>query len=176
MPAAVLAVVAAGLPAAPAAAAPDCGQVWGSQQEEQFSPSVPRGHVAGVRSGRHACFDRLVIDVEGKTPGYFARYVPEFRKMGSGEIVPLRGGAQLQVIVTVPAYDDAGWPTYDPARTDEVVPVAGYRTLRQVAWGSSFEGYTTLGLGVRARLPYRVWILDGPGDGSRLVVDVAHRW
>lgn len=30
--------------------------------------------------------------------------------------------------------------------------------------------------GVRARLPFRVFVLDGPGSGSRLVVDVAHRW
>ena len=31
--------------------------------------------------------------------------------------------------------------------------VAGYRTFRQVAWAGSFEGQTTVGLGVRARLP-----------------------
>jgi len=29
---------------------------------------------------------------------------------------------------------------------------------------------------VRARLPFRVLTLDGPGSGSRLVVDVAHYW
>ena len=33
-----------------------------------------------------------------------------------------------------------------------------------------------LGLGVRARLPMRAFVLDGPGDGTRLVIDVAHRW
>ena len=38
----------------------------------------------------------------------------------------------------------------------------------------SFEGQTTIGLGVRARLPFRVFVLAGPGSGSRLVVDVAH--
>ena len=52
--------------------------------------------------------------------------------------------------------------------------VSGYQTFRQVAWAGSFEGYTTLGLGVRARLPFKVFTLDGPGSGSRLVVDVAH--
>ncbi|MDQ1596268.1 MAG: hypothetical protein QOH40_2824, partial [Arthrobacter pascens] len=40
----------------------------------------------------------------------------------------------------------------------------------------SFEGYTTLGLGVRARLPFKVFTLAGPGSGSRLVIDVAHHW
>lgn len=58
----------------------------------------------------------------------------------------------------------------------DVVDVDGYRTFRQVAYAGSFEGQTTLGLGVRARLPFRVFLLDGPGDGSRMVVDVAHRW
>jgi hypothetical protein len=56
------------------------------------------------------------------------------------------------------------------------VNVAGYSTFRQVAFTGSFEGQTLIGLGVRARLPMRAFVLDGPGDGSRLVIDVAHRW
>ena len=48
--------------------------------------------------------------------------------------------------------------------------------IRQVAWAGSFEGQTTIGLGVRARLPMRAFVLNGPGDGLRVVVDVAHRW
>ena len=36
---------------------------------------------------------------------------------------------------------------------------------------------TTVALGVRARLPYRVFTLyDASTNRSRLVVDVAHRW
>lgn len=54
--------------------------------------------------------------------------------------------------------------------------VTGYRTFRQVAFTGSFEGQTLIGLGVRARLPMPAFVLDGPGDGSRLVIDVAHRW
>jgi hypothetical protein len=73
--------------------------------------------------------------------------------------------------VHVPANDVAGRPTYRYANARELVNVAGYRTFRQVAWAGSFEGYTTAGLGVRARLPFRVFTLPG-----RLVVDVAHRW
>jgi hypothetical protein len=45
-----------------------------------------------------------------------------------------------------------------------------------ITWAGSFEGYTTIGLGVRARLPFRVLVLDGPVAGSRIVVDVAHQW
>jgi hypothetical protein len=58
----------------------------------------------------------------------------------------------------------------------EICDVSRFRTFRHVAWAGSFEGQTTLGLGVRARLPFRVFLLDGPGSGSRMVVDVAHRW
>ena len=49
--------------------------------------------------------------------------------------------------------------------------MSGYRTFRQVAWADSRRHYTYFGLGVRARLPFRVFTLPG-----RLVIDVAHRW
>ena len=57
--------------------------------------------------------------------------------------------------------------------------MTGYRTFRQVAWAGSFEGSTTVALGVRARLPFRVFVLPGVAQsdfGPRLVIDVAHRW
>ncbi|WP_298804711.1 hypothetical protein [uncultured Pseudokineococcus sp.] len=161
--------------AAPASAAPYCGIRWGSLPE-QVLPSTT-GTVSDVRAGRHACFDRLVVDVDGEVDGYWVAYVDQVRRPGSGEVVPLRGGAALQVVPYVPAYDARdGSATYLPADAGEVVDVTGYRTFRQVALAGSFEGTTDLGLGVRARLPFRVFTLDGPGDGSRLVVDVAHRW
>jgi hypothetical protein len=130
------------------------------------------GEVDGVRAGRHACFDRLVLDVHGDLDGYVVEYVDQVRHDGSGEAVPLRGGARLQVTATAPAT-----PTDAFFRPDgSLVDVSRYRTFRQVAWAGSYEGQTTVGLGVRARLPFRVFILDGPGSSSRLVVDVGHRW
>jgi hypothetical protein len=48
-----------------------------------------------------------------------------------------------------------------------------------VAYAGSFEGSTTLALGVRARLPFRVFTVAGTpnsDDTPRLVIDVAHRW
>jgi hypothetical protein len=134
------------------------------------------GPVVNIRSGRHACFDRLVLDVAGDAGGYTVRYVGGFAEDGSGAPVPARGGAKLLVTAFAPSYDDAGRATYDPADDRAVVDVTGYRTLRQVVWLGSFEGYTSIGAGVRARLPFRVFLLDGPGSGSRIVVDVAHRW
>jgi hypothetical protein len=88
--------------------------------------------------------------------------------------VPLAGRAKLQVTVVAPAYDSNGKPTYTPADPAHVVDVSGFQSFRQVAWAGSFEGYTTLGVGVRRGLPFRVLVLAGPGRHTRIVVDVAH--
>ncbi|WP_109470953.1 AMIN-like domain-containing (lipo)protein [Ornithinimicrobium cavernae] len=157
-------------------ASPYCGITWGSLARSNGTTHTT-GTVEDVRAGRHTCFDRLVIDVDD-VPGsltYDVRYVDAVRADGSGQVVPLSGGADLRIILRAPAYED-GAPTYDPTDPAHLVAVAGWSTFRQVALAGSFEGQTTVGLGVRARLPFRVLVLDGPGDGARLVVDVAHRW
>jgi hypothetical protein len=162
--------------AAPAAtAAPYCGIYWGSlAKTAKITETAP---MVNVRAGRHECFDRLVVDVRaGGADGYFVRYVDTVRRDGSGFAVPLRGGARLEVTVVAPAYDDNYRQTYRPANRNELVNVAGWQTFRQIAWAGSFEGQSTIGLGVRARLPFRVFVLQGPGAGSRFVIDVAHRW
>ncbi|MDQ0754168.1 hypothetical protein [Arthrobacter sp. B3I4] len=172
---AVLMAVGLGLLApGPAVAEPYCGLVWGSLAKSD--PAMSQSKVVNVRTGRHYCFDRLVIDLNGPVAGYTVRYVPQVSQDGSGSPVPLRGRAFIQLTVNAPAYDDAGQPTYNPANKNELSEVGGYQTFRQLAWAGSFEGYSSLGLGVRARLPFRVFALAGPGSGSRLVVDVAHYW
>lgn len=161
------------VPSSANAAAPYCGLTWGSTPE--YSKVYTGDVITNVRSGRHACFDRLVVDLRGgDVPGYRVAYTA-VTEQGSGKAVPLRGAADLRIIVHAPAYKD-GKATYLPKNRKEVVDVSGYRTFRQVAWAGSFEGQTTIGLGVRARLPYRVFVLDGPGNHTRVVVDVAHRW
>ena len=158
-----------------ASAAPYCGITWGSTPEQAAAGGT--GDLVGARAGRHACFDRLVLDVAGGSAGgYSVQYVGQVSQDGSDLPVPTRGGEALQVIVHAPAADDAGHPTYTPADPRELVPVAGFTTFRQVAWAGSFEGQSTVALGVRARLPFRAFVVPGPGTGARLVVDVAHRW
>jgi hypothetical protein len=179
----LVAILLGGFLTAPTAAAhphPYCGIYWGSLAKSggTGSPAGPQdGDLKNVRSGRHACYDRLVIDVDGPvTGGYRVQYVSAVRAEGSGNVIPLRGGADLEIVVFVPAYDDNGNSTYNPTNRMELRNFAGYQTFRQAAWGGSFEGQTTLGLGTRARLPFRVLVLAGPGDGYRIVIDVAHRW
>jgi hypothetical protein len=165
---------------APASASPYCGITWGSQPKT--ADAGDREMVNDVRAGRHACFDRLVVDVGGEDTtfgSYSVRYVPVVRQDGSGNAVPVRGAADLEVVVHAPAYDEQGRPTFRPADPREVVSVGRYTTFRQVAWAGSFEGSTTLALGVRARLPFRVFGVAGTpnsDDTPRLVIDVAHRW
>lgn len=167
----------AAIASAPTASASVCGTQWGSLVKARAAHASKQ--ITNVRSGRHQCFDRLVIDInaEGKgTPGYTVKYVTRVTKDGSGAHVPLRGGAKLRIIVKAPAYDDNGMLTYEPDNRRELVHVAAYRTFRQVAWAGTFEGQTTIGLGVRARLPMRAFVVNNLGGGHTVVVDVAHRW
>ena len=163
---------------ATSAAAPYCGIYWGSTDKSGDGVPLPgAGPLINVRAGQHDCYDRLVIDLDGPGSHYTVRYVPAVLSEGTGDAIALRGGAFLEVDLQTSAYDpNTGAPTYTPADPAELVTVTGWRTLRQVAWGGSFEGYTTIGVGVRARLPFRVFTLTGPGPQSRLVIDVAHQW
>lgn len=159
--------------AAPAQAA-WCGITWGSLA--RTNPTTVRGPLVNVRAGRHTCFDRMVVDLRGTArTGFDVRYVSNVSTEGAGTLVPLRGGAKLRVVVRAPAYDSLGRSTYSPANTRELVDVTGWGTFRQLAWAGSFEGQSTIGLGVRARLPFRAFTYVDAA-GSHLVVDVAHYW
>ena len=158
-----------GVPAA--AAQPTCGVVWGSllKSAADLVPSP----VTGVRLGRHACFDRMVIDLGANpAPGYFVQYTDGVHTPGEGRLIPMAGGATLTITALAPSYDDNGVSTV-PWRWGTHIAQPQFRTFRDVVFAGSFEGETTFGLGVRARLPFRVLQLENP---SRLVIDVAHRW
>lgn len=156
--------------------APSCGLTWGSLPTQAAQPARAPGTLVNVRAGQHACYDRLVLDVDGHAYDYWVQYVDQVRADASGTIVPLAGGARLHVGVGSSSYDQDAVPTYEPGDPSQLVDVSGFRTFRQVAWGGSVETRTTIGLGVRARLPFRVFALQGPGSRSRIMVDVAHRW
>ncbi|MCW2685016.1 MAG: hypothetical protein JWP33_2929 [Blastococcus sp.] len=156
------------------AATPYCGITWGSlaKQAGNSAPGSEGAGLAAVRAGRHSCYDRLVLDITGTAhvDSWRVEYVPAVQQDGSGLVVPLRGGAFLQI--TVGAHGE----TFNPADRSELASVAGYTTFRQVAWAGAYEGYSGVGLGVRATLPFRVVTLAGPGNTVRVAIDVAHRW
>ncbi len=161
----------ASAPAAPSATprASSCAAHWGSMPKH--AGTMVRSAVLRVRAGQHVCFDRLVIDLgRGAKPGYRVEYVARIIQDPSGKVIRVRGGAKLHITVLAPA--SSGFP----ANGHELAKVDGFRTFRQVVGAGSFEGVTSVGLGVRARLPFRVLALNGPGHQSRLVIDVAHHW
>ena len=163
-------VGAEGIAVAASTAAPYCGITWGSL-DKSADPHLGAGPVTNIRAGRHDCFDRLVLDINGPAATYTAGYVDAVYEDASGAQVPLRGGAFLHIVVIAYSYTSKV-----PANRTDVVDVADWQTFRQVALVGNFESHYSVGLGVRARLPFRVFTLDGPGNGSRLVVDVAHQW
>jgi hypothetical protein len=177
----VLALVAALAFVTPAAAQAGswCGIRWGSLDKAVTGvPGFGPSPLINVRAGRHGCYDRLVMDFRGSgASAARVRYVRAVPHQARSEPLSLRGGAFLEIVLLTTSYDiNTGASTYTPANPHELVDVNGWRTFRQAADGGSFEGYTTIGLGVRARLPFRVFSLAGPGCHSRLVIDVAHHW
>ncbi|MGC5039803.1 AMIN-like domain-containing (lipo)protein [Streptomyces sp. DT190] len=184
---ATLAVMGAavGMAAVPAGAAPVAGERaatqvtacpagWGSLAKTAGGGT--QEPLRNVRTGRHDCFDRMVVDVPGAGSGvgYTVQYVDRLHQDGSGRHIPVAGGAVLEVRVAAPSYDpETGAATY-PGRVALPLPgvdLTGYRTFRDTRFAGSFEGDTQIGLGVRARLPFRVLQLD-----DRVIVDVAHSW
>ena len=181
-PAAAGARVAPAVAAAAAAAttttttSPYCGITWGSTAKA--SGPLSSAPLVAVRTGRHTCWDRVVFEFNGTAKGYSVRYSSPILTEGEGvNLVPYTaGGAHLWVTLRAPAYDANHVATIQGRTGDHMVNVLRYTTLRDVVFGGSFEGYTTFAVGVRARLPFRVMLLAGPGTHSRIVVDVAHRW
>ncbi|MEU5365174.1 hypothetical protein ABZ354_17150 [Streptomyces sp. NPDC005925] len=150
-----------------------CTTGWGSLDKSGAAPTSEP--LKNIRTGRHDCFDRMVIDVPGAGSGvgHRVRYVGRLQQDGAGQQIAVGGGAVLEVRVAAAAHDENGQPTY-PGRVGRALPgidLAGYRTFRDTRFAGSFEGETQIGLGVRARLPFRVLALT-----DRIVVDVAHSW
>ncbi|MFD8591712.1 hypothetical protein ACFV1B_19610 [Streptomyces sp. NPDC059637] len=154
----------------------ECVTDWGSRGKSLAGSSHPQ--LTGIRAGRHECFDRLVFDLRdtggGLDAGCRARYVETLHQLGSGGPVPVGGGAVLEVVVGAPSYDvRTGEPTYDAEFGAPLPGIAlgGHRAFRDARFAGGFEGETQIGLGVRARLPFRVF-----RTADHLVVDVAHTW
>jgi hypothetical protein len=132
-----------------------------------------------VRAGRHACYDRVVFDVNGPYPvGFVARYVPVVTSDPRGEAVPVAGNAALEVVVRAPMRDAEG---HQPLRPEPDIGDAlvapetlhGWDSLRAVTFAGSFEGQSTVAVGVGEERPFRVWVI---GDESyrHVILDIAH--
>jgi len=144
-----------------------CSTNWGTglRQRDQ----LVQMRVRAVRVGMHPCFDRLVIDLgTGRAPGFNVRYVAAFHADGSGELVPTSGKAKLLVIVEAPAASAFN------ASNRRIANVAGFAVFRQVTGLGSFEGITSMGIGLAAKTPFRLLEFRNSARKFELVIDVAH--
>lgn len=136
-----------------------------------------------VRAGQHDCYDRVVIDINGSADvGYAVRYVPVVTADGSGAPIPVEGDAALAVVVYAPPqgldngghqpgrmFADNGDLLYSPSQ------LTGWHSLRAVRYGGYFEGRSTVAIGVREKLPFRVSTqLDCTDHIRHVVIDIAH--
>jgi hypothetical protein len=159
----------------------DCPIGWDALPEEHLVSTYTTATIEDLQAAGDVCFDRLVVDLgpaQAGLPGpqgvgYQVKYVAEARN-GAGEPLPVLGDAFLAVVLNAPAHDGDFQPTYQPRDPIQAVDVAGFQTFRQVAFLGTFESQTEVVIGVRARLPFRAFVLAGP-QASRLVIDVAHR-
>jgi hypothetical protein len=163
------------LAGSPATATTSCEYLWGSLPKA--AGSLSPAPIVASRTGRHDCYDSLVFEVDGPTAGYLVEYAGEVYSQGKGDPLSPKVGGGFGALIGIhlyhPAYDvTTGRSTYTFVKPD----FTGYQTFRGMADGGSFEGYTTFALGVRARLPFQVLVLPGPGSHTRIVINVAHRW
>ena len=188
-----------------APAAPYCGITWGSLPETS-GPMTQAPVTGVRVGRHDCWDRLVIDLAGTPAPGFDVRYTDGFTDAYPGDSLPVAGGAVLTVKVVAPSYGEMGRPTVFWGEGASVADVGRFGTFRDVVFGGGsgetgdcdahpiavgthHAGFfcddgrpvnwlpiSKFGLGVRARLPFRVFTLDGPGAGSRLVIDVAHRW
>ena len=128
----------------------------------------PGQGLTGIRVGRHATYDRIVLDFRGPAPSsWHAAWVRSLTADPSGKRVVLPGNAFLSVSAQpTSARDVSGRRTYpgpNSFRTPQL------NNVRAVAVTGDFERVLSIGVGARHRGWVHVFRLAAP---NRLVVDV----
>jgi hypothetical protein len=162
--AATLSVVALSATAAPALALPD----WRTTPTQWSNPRAHTPKVVDLRFARHGTFDRVVIDVSGRRPGYRTMFAKRLYYDPSGKPIPLAGRYKMYVVLR-PAY------TYSPTSGKNLyhgprLVRPGLPSLKGIALAGSFEGVTTFGF-TSSHKSYRIYTLTDP---SRVVIDWKH--
>lgn len=155
-------------PIAPAQATPEAGD-WTSTQSNYDNPRAVRPLVVNLRHATHPAYDRVVIDVDGRLPGYRMDFVRVLRQDGSGNRVRLPGKYKLRVdLYPAAAHSDrTGKSVYEGPRRETDL---GYDALKGLALMGDFEGTVSFGFGTDKRV-YRAFRLTNP---NRIVIDFKH--
>lgn len=129
-------------------------------------------HIADVRIGADAGFDRVVIELlDGQIPDWSVAYVdPPITQDGSGEPVAVAGDAFLLVTMTPASAYALDGETPRPTYTGpDRLAGPGPQVVETVQVGD-YEAVATWAIGLRERVPFRVTTLTAP---ARIVIDVA---
>ena len=125
--------------------------------------------LSAVRTGQQVNFDRIVFEfASSKLPGYHIEYIDKpVRSCGSGDVVPLKGDAWLEVRFTpANAHDEQGEPT---VKAREMAP--NHKVVKELKSICDFEAEVDWVAGLVSPNKYRVLELKNP---TRLVVDIKH--
>jgi len=123
--------------------------------------------------GRHADFDRVVLEFRDHVPGYRIGYVSApVIEDGSGQEVSVEGDAIVEIrLEPASSYDlEAQQQTFSPRRVEGAG--AGTSVVREAVRSGDFEAVLTWAVGLGDRVDYRVSTLREP---PRLVVDFRNR-
>ncbi len=140
--------------------------VWRTTGTSWTNPAGGAPKITNIRYATHPRFDRVVIDVSGRLPGYRTGYTRTHTYDGSGEAVPIRGGLWISFS---PAYAHRadGTSTYVGPR----IARPRFRTLKALAFTGDFEGHVSFAFGLADHAPYRITRLHDP---QRIVIDFRH--
>lgn len=142
--------------------------VWDTSPVHVTHNVSPAPKVVDLRVGEHRNFDRVVIDLDGKIPGYTVRYVRELTYDGSGEAVPLRGRKFIAItLFPARAHNASGESVYEGPKLRQY----DMQALRGVAFTGDYEAQVSFGLALRDRTDFRVFVLHAP---NRIVIDGRH--
>jgi hypothetical protein len=131
------------------------------------APAAGQGPT-NIRVGRHATYDRIVLDFQGPVPRSFhTAWVPALHADPSGKRITLPGSTFVDVTVQgTSEFDVHGHRLY---RGSTNFRTPALRNVRAVAIIGDFERVLNVGIGARHRTWVHVFTLTGP---SRVVVDI----
>jgi hypothetical protein len=143
---------------------------WTAKSTEKKNPIVAGVAILReVRAASHNAFDRVVFEFGGKEmPSYHIEYIDRpVRACGSGDVVPFRGDAWLEVRFSdAQAHSPEGEPTIKDRSRSPNLPV-----IQDLKLTCDFEAEVTWVIGASSPNRYRLIELTDP---TRLVVDIKH--